>query len=156
MPESESLRDLIEPSPTETQKISDLWRSFADLLDSNDLELLPTVGRVQLRWDDGRFRDLPPSVARGLLAVLGTLAKGNAVAVVPADNELTTQEAADLLGVSRTYLVRLTDRGDLPCRWVGTHRRLRVEDVISYRRALQTKRHDAVREVTKESKRLGL
>jgi excisionase family DNA binding protein len=107
-----------------------------------------------LTWPDGKPRELPPSVTRGLFAVLGTLAHGDAVAVVPADNELTTQEAADLLGVSRPYLVRLIDQGQLGCRMVGTHRRLRVEEVLAYRRVRQTERRDALKELTAESERL--
>ena len=77
---------------------------------------------------------LPPGVSRAVRRLLDRLAAGESVQLVSADAELTTREAAELLGMSRTYLVRLIDEGRLPARMVGSHRRLRASDVLAYRR----------------------
>jgi len=101
---------------------------------------------VSVRTDEGEV-ELPAAAGRAVLALLEELASGSAVHLVPADAELTTQQAADLLGISRTYVVRLIDDGKLPAHLVGTHRRLRAADVLAYR-ARRSERLAATRAVT--------
>lgn len=101
---------------------------------------------VAVRTDEGEV-ELPAAAGRAVLALLEELASGNAVRLVAADAELTTQQAADLLGISRTYVVRLIDDGKLPAHLVGTHRRLRAADVLAYR-ARRSERLAATRAVT--------
>jgi excisionase family DNA binding protein len=93
-------------------------------------------GRSQcsLHGASGEYIDLPDSVIVLLEKLTAALAEGDEVAVVPIPREVTTQEAASLLNVSRQYLVRLLDRGEIPYRRSGTHRRLRVTDVLAYRK----------------------
>ena len=114
---------------------------MAGLVDGSD-ESRP----VAVRTAEGDF-ELPPAAGRAVMALLGELAAGSAVHLVAADAELTTQQAADLLGISRTYVVRLIDDGKLPAHLVGTHRRLRAADVLAYR-ARRSERVAAVRAVT--------
>ena len=78
---------------------------------------------------------LPVAIFRALVRLVAETGKGNAVAVVPMAAELTTQQAADLLNISRPHLVKLLSRGELPYRMVGTHRKLPVRDVLDYRAA---------------------
>jgi excisionase family DNA binding protein len=84
-----------------------------------------------VQTEDGAV-ELPAAAAEAVRRVLSELASGAAVYVLADDAELTTQEAADLLGISRTYLVRVVDQGKLPAHLVGTHRRLRLADVLAY------------------------
>lgn len=87
---------------------------------------------VAVRTDAGEI-ELPSAAGRAVLQLLGELGAGAAVHLVPTDTELTTQQSADLLGISRTYLIRLIEDGKLPAHLVGTHRRLRAGDVLDYR-----------------------
>jgi len=77
--------------------------------------------------------ELPESANQAVRSLLRDLATGVPVHVIPADAELTTQQVADLLGLSRTYVVRLIDQGSLPALMAGTHRRLHASDVLAYR-----------------------
>jgi len=106
---------------------------------------------------DGQPLELPESVYRVLVETVRELAKGTAVAVLPVRAELTTQEAADLLGVSRPYLIKLIEQSTVPCTLTaGNHRRLRLSDVLAYRRARDEDRRAALDEMSAEAERLGL
>lgn len=93
---------------------------------------------VRLRWGDEEATEavaLPPSVVRLLVTILEARAKGQAVTIVPDGAELSPNQAADLLGVSRPYLVRLLDEGRIPFRRVGAHRRIPFEALRRYQEA---------------------
>ncbi len=79
-----------------------------------------------------RSAEVPPELARALRETVLALAHGEAVTLTPHEALLTTQEAADVLGVSRPTLVRLLESGALPFTKPGTHRRVRLEDVLDY------------------------
>lgn len=95
--------------------------------------------------------ELPREAVEALLEIARALSRGSQVHLVPHDSDLTTQAAAELLGVSRPHLITLIDRGELTCRMVGTHRRLNAEHVLAYRAARNEARRDAVREVQRIS-----
>jgi len=98
-----------------------------------------------------------PREAVGLfLEVLGQMANGNAVAVVPVHAELTTHQAAEILNVSRPYLVGLLEAGKIPHRKVGTHRRIRLTDLLAYKRQDDERRRAALEELTRQSEDIGL
>jgi excisionase family DNA binding protein len=115
--------------------------------------------RVRLLDENGREAEvveLPSSVVRLLLEILEQMAHGNAVTLVPVHAELTTQQVADLLNVSRPYLIQLLEEGKLPYRKVGTHRRVRAEDVFAWKRAIDAKRRKALDELAALDQELGL
>ena len=115
--------------------------------------------RVRLVDEAGRATEtleLPAAAARLLLDMLEHMARGNAVTLLPIHAELTTQQAADLLNVSRPHLVQLLDERKIPYRKVGTHRRVRAEDVLRYKRQMEQARREVLQELAAHDQELGL
>ncbi len=113
-------------------------------------------GRVQLTDGEGHELPVPASVQTLLLQLVRALASGHAVTVVAMDAELTTQQAADVLGVSRPHLIKLLEESRLPHVKVGTHRRVRLADVLEYKRTRGAIRRKTLRRTTAEAERDGL
>ena len=99
---------------------------------------------------------LPSSAFKLLIDILGEIAKGNAVSVTPLHTELTTQEAADLLNVSRPFLVTLLEERKLPYRKVGTKRRVLAKDVLDYKNKIDQARLDTLQELSKQAQKLNM
>ena len=99
---------------------------------------------------------LTPVLANLLMDLLRATARGDAVTLVPVSQMLTTQQAADILNVSRPYLVGLIDKGALPARRVGNQRRLPLADVIAYKVDNQAKRRTALDEMSALHQEMGL
>lgn len=99
---------------------------------------------------------LPAEAARLLLTMLEEMAEGHAVTVLPLRAELSTQEAAQLLNVSRPYLVALVEKGDIPFRKVGTHRRVRLGDLLEYKKRDDAARKQTLDALTAQAQELGL
>lgn len=115
-------------------------------------------GRVVVvpRGRKGEPVEVPESVVRVLAEVLDHVRRGETVRIIPDDEEITTQQAADLLNVSRPYLVGLVDRGAIPSRKVGSRRRLKLSDVLLYREIDQARRLDATKALAAEAQELGI
>jgi excisionase family DNA binding protein len=110
---------------------------------------------ITIRIGDEEFA-LEPDVRDALLTFLRLAAAGKPVVVESLPAELTTGQAADLLGVSRPTVVQLVDSGELPATRVGTRRRLAAVDVLAYREQRRTQVSDGLREIMEASDALGL
>jgi excisionase family DNA binding protein len=119
----------------------------------------PGAGMVRLRVDDDRVEEtltVPRGAVELLARILAHMANGQGVSVVPANAELTTQQAADLLNVSRPYLIGLLTAGEIEFRLVGRHRRIRAESLLNYMRADDQRRRQSADALTALTQEMGL
>ena len=99
---------------------------------------------------------IPQRALQLFLDILTQLGKGNAVSLTPVHEELTTQEAADLLNVSRPYFVQLLEKRELPYRKVGSKRRVLAKDVLSYKTAIEEKRQKVLDQLAAQAQELDM
>ena len=130
--------------------------SDATIMKQLDEELAQNQGVAKLVTPQGSEIRLPHSILKVLVEVVHEMARGNAVRVMPIHAELTTQQAAELLNVSRPFLVSLLEQGEIKYRKVGTHRRILLEDLLVYKDRRDRERLSALDELAKEDQRLGL
>jgi excisionase family DNA binding protein len=143
----------VTPSKTDAALARESARCLAPLLAKAN-------GSMQLRVIDpaGNSEPLtvPTAAFRLLMTVLAHMASGNAIRVIPHQAELTTQEAAELLNISRPYLVRLLDEGRIPHHRVGTHRRVLFKDVMAYKNEHRRARKASLKKLSDLDQELGL
>ena len=104
---------------------------------------------LALAVDGGEMRNitLMPALTDTLLDILRLISTGRGFRMIPVEAELTTQEAADMLNVSRPFLIKLLEKGDIPFTTVGRHRRVRAEDIFTYMAECDKARSDALSEL---------
>jgi excisionase family DNA binding protein len=115
----------------------------------------PEIDRAQVRLDNEDLI-LPRAALDLLRKLLAEMAQGNAVTIVPVHAELTTQEAADMLNVSRPYLVKLLTEEQIPHTMVGSHRRVRLRDLLAYKQQQDERSHDALQKMTEQAQELDM
>jgi excisionase family DNA binding protein len=143
---------LVAPTENEAMLAQESSRRLAILLGGK-----PEVNvHIVNGSDTAEVLTVPGSAMRLLVQILAEMAEGNAVTLTPIHAELSTQQAADLLNVSRPYLVQLLDKGAIPSRKVGTHRRVLLEDLVTYKKCWYTARSAALDELAAYDQELGL
>ncbi|MDH4120541.1 MAG: helix-turn-helix domain-containing protein [Deltaproteobacteria bacterium] len=123
--------------------------AFAGKSEDREIQILPQGPQKETIT-------LPAPVFRMLMDILTQMSMGNAVAIIPHHAELTTQQAADFLQVSRPYLVGVLDKKEIPFRKVGTHRRVLFQDLVEYQTKKSDSRKKALDELTQMSQQLGM
>ena len=114
---------------------------------------------LQLRMPDGSAEDtvkIPAAAVRMLIRILDEMARGNAVTLIPVHAELTTQEAADMLNISRPSLIQLLENGQIAFRRVGAHRRVRFEDLMEHKRRADADRRAVLADLAAYDQELGI
>lgn len=158
MPAHAKTRDVeshrVEPVSVPPDQREDV-RALSDVLAHLATKAKRRASRLKLEGQRGERAVIPESVFSVLERAVEVLARGEAVTVVPVAHELTTQEAADMLNVSRQYLVRLVENGTIPCTKTGSHRRLRARDVIAYKRRRDRERKRALDRLSRLSQEVG-
>lgn len=141
-------------SPTKADQV--LARESSQLLTAHKMGRRASV-RIQLVDDEANETiAIPRSVLQLLLLALNEMAQGNAVTLIPTNTELTTQQAADLLNVSRPYVVKLLDEKKIPSRMVGKYRRLRFDDLMAYKQKDDDARALILDQLSAETQELGI
>ncbi len=139
------------PTPEDSRQAAESSRTLAKYTNADRVQL-------SIRASNGESDDLilPGHVLQILLDVMSEMGKGNAISLVPHHQELGTQEAANLLNVSRPHLVTLLENGDIPFRKVGSHRRVLLTDVLTYRNNQHALRSDALDELASVSQQKNM
>lgn len=154
MAEHARLRGLTLPDEASAAAASEALEGLVAFLRSHPT---PTARVALVAEGDERAEVVVPTEVFGLLIdMLEHLSRGDAVTVAPVHAELTTQQAADLLNVSRPYLIKLLEGGRIQYRRVGNRRKVRLLDVVTYRRDDEQRRRAALDEMTREAEEMGL
>lgn len=110
---------------------------------------------ARLVGPDGRQVAIPEPIRNLLLTILKNLESGNAISIVPEQQQITTQRAAGILGVSRPFLVRLLENDEIPFHLVGSHRRVYLRDLLDYKRRRDAARHKAINNIARMEMEAG-
>lgn len=142
--------EIIEPGRSEVSLARKTGEALALLLqrEKSSLEFRDTA--------TGETLTLPPSAERALLQILEEMGQGRAVTITPVNSELSTQQAAAILNVSRPYVAKLVDEGSLPARKVGPHRRILLGDVLAYKETMRVEQTRAMEELVALTSEMGL
>jgi excisionase family DNA binding protein len=144
--------ETVAPTEADTQLARESSRRLASKLGRR------ASVRIQI-LDDGKAGEtvaVPTAALRLFLYILSEMAQGNAVTLLPVHAELTTQQAADLLNVSRPCVVKLLDEGQIPFRTVGKYRRVRFDDLMAYKRKDDEARAKVLDQLAAEAQELGM
>jgi excisionase family DNA binding protein len=133
--------------------------------DAHDVQVLKDLERVlarsterraQLVSPEGELLELPEPIHTALRQMIPYLLRGDAVSLVPVQQQLTTQQAADFLNMSRPHLIKLLREGTIPHTMIGTHRRVYFRDLLEYKRRRDAERRKALDEMTALAEELGI
>jgi len=148
-----NMEELHQPSVEEIEAARNAARQLVKLDRGRTVSFVPEQDG---KGDAPEPISIPVNIFRTIITMLKEMGNGNAVAVVPVSAELTTQQAADLLNVSRPHLIKLLEQGELNFRMVGTHRKLPARDVLNYRDKTTAKRREALTQMGDIDQDLGL
>jgi excisionase family DNA binding protein len=139
------------PTPEEMEEAKTSSRTLAKYAGADRVHMT-------MRGSNGESDELvlPGHVLQMLLTVLSEMSQGNAISLIPRHQELGTQEAASILNVSRPFLVGLLENAEIPHHKVGSHRRVRLEDVLAYKERIDEQRLDALDRLTAISQDEGM
>ncbi|ACB52037.1 unknown [Crocosphaera subtropica ATCC 51142] len=150
---SKTLNKPFIPSESEIKTAQESSRILASHLQSNHqsqtIKLLKNDSTEQVV-------EIPASAFHLLIDILTQMAQGNAITLIPIHAELTTQEAADILNVSRPYVIKLLESGEIPFTKVGKHRRIRFEDIMNYKDNIDRKRSEVLDKLVEQAQELNM
>ena len=149
--------ETVAPTEDETHLAQESSRRLAKFLrGSRKNKKKPLRLRIQAGGGAEESIPIPTSAFRMLSHILTEMASGNAVTLIQVQAELTTQQAADLLNVSRPFLIEQLEKRAIPFRKVGTHRRIMLKDVLAYKQQIDRARLKALDELSAQAQELGM
>lgn len=146
-----TLSEIELPTPQDVERAKESSRTLSQYAEADRV-------RLSIKASNGKEDEfiLPGGVMQALMDILIEISNGNAFSVIPIHAELTTQEAANILNVSRPHLVKLLEEGTLPFRKIGVHRRVRVQDLVEYKNEFERKRKETLAELAAFSQKIGM
>lgn len=135
--------NLVAPDPAEAEVLTRLSVEIGEIYREH--------GEARLVGPDGEMIGIPASAFNALRLAVEAMSQGQTIVLTPQESQLTTQQAADLLHVSRPHLIKLLEGGEIPFHRVGTHRRVRLEDILAYRITRAQHRRKKLDELTRLS-----
>lgn len=136
--------NLVSPGPEEQPELVELDRQIKEILSTG-------ARSAKLVSAEGVEIEIPASAFHALELVAEGMAHGQTIMLIPQGKELTTQQAAEILHVSRPHVVKLLESGEVPFHRVGSHRRVKIEDVLAYREQRNARRREALEELIRLS-----
>lgn len=146
--------DRVELSDDEAALLKQASRLMSEALDRSRANRIALV-EEKPRGEEVARIDVPPATLRLLAQILALMARQQTFTLCPELSELTTKQAAEVLGVSRPFLIGLLERGEIPHRKVGRHRRIFSKDVLSYKETMRAGRKQALDDLVKASEDAG-
>jgi excisionase family DNA binding protein len=140
--------DLIAPDTQDTEQLQQVVNRLTALPSTQPYTLTDAANNLSI--------ELPPSLFRVLVKAAQQLALGHSVSILHYDQELTTQQAAEVLQVSRPYLIGILEEGQINYHMVGTHRRIRMGDILAYRKTRDAQRRASLQEMVRVTEAMGL
>lgn len=157
MPTIERTRREMRPPVLDENEAAMVKAAQRCIVTALDHSRAPSIALVD---EEGRASEpalrLPPQALRLVAQVLGALGEGRPITIVPARHEFTTVEAAHFLNVSRPFVIREIEAGRLPCRLVGTHRRISHEALVEYEKRMRKEQDDALQDLADNARDMGL
>lgn len=123
---------------------------------SKKLSSVSTPGVKIKIQETGEFITIPKKALSLLITILSNMSEGKSITIIPTDSELSTQQAADMLNVSRPHLVKLLENNTIPFKKVGSHRRVLLRDLITYEKSLQKTREEKLKFLSEQAQDLNL
>lgn len=123
------------------------------------VELLSKISNLDhfvMIKSDGQEIEIPSIISKVLYEIISIMSKGGAMTIIPMEKELTTQQAADILNVSRPFLIKLLENGKIPFHKVGTHRKIYMKDLMDYKENFNINRSNKISEMITLSQEYGL
>jgi excisionase family DNA binding protein len=146
--------DRVELSDHDAELLAEASRLMSEALDRSEARRITLVEEKADGSDVARL-EVPPATLRLLSQILALMARQQTFVLYPQSSELTTKQAAEVLGVSRPFLIRVLEAGEIPYRKVGRHRRVLMKDVLAYKQSMQVKRRAALDELVEASEEVG-
>lgn len=140
--------DEYTPTVEDTKKAETVIRDISSFSEKRKIKNLELALNFQ---GNTKNLQLPSAFMPFLMDILNEIAHGNTVTIVPSNKEFTTQEAADILNVSRPFIIKILESGEMPFHKIGAHRRIQAKDLMSFKHKMQRRSDDALEELAKIS-----
>ena len=143
---------VLKKTTREDQKIA---RSSISRLAETQKKIRKNYVRIKIQENE-EYLTIPKKALTLLFDILCNMAEGKSITLIPSDAEISTQQAAEILNVSRPFFVKLLEKGEIPFKKVGTHRRVELKDILAYQKKLNDNRSEKLDLLAKQAQELNL